>query len=77
MENLSINTGLSEYQIAIFTHRIHYLKDHFSKHPKDHHSKRGLMMLIGKRRRMLRYLKRTALSRYEMVIKSLKLRHIK
>jgi small subunit ribosomal protein S15 len=67
--------GSAPVQIALLTARINYLTDHFRKHKKDHHSRRGLLMMVGKRRRMLEYLKRTDLERYRQLIEDLGLRH--
>lgn len=68
------NSGKAEVQIAIMTARISYLTGHFADHKLDHHSKRGLMKLIGRRRRMLRYLAGKDEARYKAVIKELGLR---
>jgi small subunit ribosomal protein S15 len=70
----SKDTGSPEVQIAIITNRINYLTEHFSAHKKDHHSKRGLMKLVGQRKRLLEYLKQQDVKRYESLIKKLKLR---
>ena len=67
--------GSAPVQIALLTERINDLTDHFRKHKKDHHSRRGLLMMVGKRRRMLEYLKRTDLERYRQLIEDLGLRH--
>lgn len=67
--------GSAPVQVALLTSRINYLTDHFRKHPKDHHSRRGLLMMVGKRRRLLEYLKRTDLERYRTLIDDLGLRH--
>jgi small subunit ribosomal protein S15 len=67
--------GSAPVQIALLTERINYLTDHFRKHKKDHHSRRGLLMMVGKRRRLLEYLKRTDLDRYRQLIEDLGLRH--
>ena len=67
--------GSAPVQIALLTQRINELTDHFRKHQKDHHSRRGLLMMVGKRRRLLEYLKRTDLSRYRELIEDLGLRH--
>ena len=69
------DTGSPEVQIALLTARINELTDHFRKHTKDHHSRRGLLKMVGKRRRMLEYLKRTDLERYRQLIEDLGLRH--
>ncbi|MGH7553638.1 MAG: 30S ribosomal protein S15 [Longimicrobiales bacterium] len=67
--------GSAPVQIALLTARINDLTDHFRKHTKDHHSRRGLLKMVGKRRRMLEYLKRTDLERYRQLIDDLGLRH--
>ncbi len=68
------DTGSPEVQIALLTERIGYLTEHFKTHVKDHHSRRGLLRLVSKRRRLLDYLKRTSLDRYRKVVSSLQLR---
>lgn len=68
------DTGSAEVQIAVLTERIKNLTDHFKSHKKDHHSRRGLLILVGRRRRLLDYLKRSDQARYEDVIKRLGLR---
>lgn len=68
------DTGSPEVQIALLTERITYLTDHFRTHHKDHHSRRGLLKLVGRRRRLLKYLKGNHPDRYQAVIKSLGLR---
>lgn len=68
------NTGMPEVQIAIFTERIASLTEHFKGHVKDHHSKRGLYKLIGKRRALLDYLKKNNIERYRSLLKELKLK---
>ncbi len=68
------DTGSPEVQIALLTERINGLTDHFKLHSKDHHSRRGLLMLVGKRRRLLEYLRRNDVNRYREVIKRLGLR---
>jgi small subunit ribosomal protein S15 len=70
----SKDTGSPEVQIAIITNRINYLTEHFSTHKKDYHSKTGLMKLVGQRKRLLEYLKKQDVKRYESLIKKLKLR---
>lgn len=67
--------GSAPVQIALLTARINELTDHFRRHTKDHHSRRGLLRMVGKRRRMLEYLKRTDLDRYRQLIDDLGLRH--
>jgi small subunit ribosomal protein S15 len=68
------DTGSPEVQIAILSDRITYLTEHFQTHKKDHHSRRGLLKLVGRRRRLLRYLKSNQPDRYQAVVKSLGLR---
>ena len=67
--------GSAPVQIALLTQRINELTEHFRTHKKDHHSRRGLLMMVGKRRRLLDYLKRTDLERYRSLIDDLGLRH--
>ena len=68
------DTGSTEVQIAMLTERINHLTEHLRGHSKDHHSRRGLLMLVGKRRRFLNYLQRNNLERYRELIKELGLR---
>lgn len=68
------DTGSAEVQIALLTARINELTEHLRTHKKDHHSRRGLLMLVGRRRRLLGYLQRTDLDRYRALIKELGLR---
>jgi small subunit ribosomal protein S15 len=68
------DTGYPEVQIALLTTRINQLTDHLRMHKKDHHSRRGLLMLVGQRRRFLRYLERSDLERYRSLVKELGLR---
>jgi small subunit ribosomal protein S15 len=68
------DTGSPEVQIALLSERINYLTEHFKAHAKDHHSRRGLMMLVGQRRRLLDYLKTKDVKRYRGVIEKLGLR---
>jgi small subunit ribosomal protein S15 len=68
------DTGSAEVQIALLTERINDLTGHLREHGKDHHSRRGLLMLVGKRRRMLRYLERKNLERYRSLVAELGLR---
>ncbi len=68
------DTGSPEVQIAILSERITYLTEHFKVHKKDHHSRRGLLKLVGQRRRMLDYLKAKDLDRYKQVIERLGIR---
>ncbi len=68
------DTGSPEVQIALLTDRINHLTEHLKTHKKDHHSRRGLLMLVGKRRRFLDYLKNNDVERYRSVIAELGLR---
>jgi len=68
------DTGSAEVQIALLSSRIEYLTEHFKTHTKDHHSRRGLLMLVGQRRRLLDYLKRKDVERYRSMIERLGLR---
>ncbi|MFH0844174.1 MAG: 30S ribosomal protein S15 [Pseudomonadota bacterium] len=68
------DTGSPEVQIAILSSRIQYLTGHFQIHKKDHHSRRGLLKLVGQRRRLLNYLKQRDVGRYQSIIKELGLR---
>ncbi len=68
------DTGSPEVQIALLTNRINYLAKHFETHKKDFHSRTGLMKLVGRRKRLLEYLKQQDVSRYENLIQKLKLR---
>jgi len=68
------DTGSAEVQVALLTARINELNEHLRSHKKDHHSRRGLLMLVGKRRRLLGYLQRMDLDRYRALIKELGLR---
>jgi small subunit ribosomal protein S15 len=68
------DTGSPEVQIALLTKRIQYLTEHFKAHGKDHHSRQGLLKMVGKRRRLLDYLKRKDYDRYQQIIKRLGLR---
>lgn len=68
------DTGSPEVQIALLSERIKYLTEHFKIHTKDHHSRRGLLKLVGQRRRLLNYLKRKDIERYRAVIKELGIR---
>ncbi len=69
------DTGSSQVQVTLLTERINYLTDHFRKHAKDHHGRRGLLKMVGKRRRLLDYLKRTDLGSYRKLIDELGLRY--
>jgi small subunit ribosomal protein S15 len=68
------DTGSPEVQVAILSERINYLTEHFKSHAKDHHSRRGLLMLVGKRRRLLDYLKAKDVQRYADLIRKLNIR---
>jgi len=68
------DTGSPEVQIALLTSRISYLTEHVKVHKKDHHSRRGLLVLVGRRRRLLNYVKNKDISRYRTLIESLDLR---
>ncbi len=67
--------GSAPVQVALLTARIEDLKEHFERHRLDHHSRRGLLKMVGKRRRLLEYLKKTDLDRYRALIADLGLRH--
>ncbi len=67
------DTGSAEVQIGLLTRQIKELADHLKKHPKDHHSRRGLLMMVGKRRKFLQYLKRENQKHYEKIAKKLEL----
>ncbi len=68
------DTGSPEVQIGLLTHRIQYLTEHLKVHKKDHHSRRGLLMLVGRRRRLLNYVKDNDVKRYRTIIETLGLR---
>ena len=68
------DTGSPEVQVGLLTHRISYLTEHMKVHKKDHHSRRGLLMLVGKRRRLLNYVKSKDVNRYRTIIETLGLR---
>ena len=69
------DTGSADVQIALLTHRINHLTEHLQGNKKDHSSRRGLLMMVSQRRRLLDYLQNTDLGRYQSVAKKLKLRH--
>jgi small subunit ribosomal protein S15 len=69
-----VDTGSPEVQIALLTKRIEYLTEHFKAHGKDHHSRQGLLKMVGKRRRLLDYLKRKDLERYQRILGRLGIR---
>jgi small subunit ribosomal protein S15 len=68
------DTGSPEVQVALLTHRISYLTEHLKMHKKDHHSRRGLLILVGRRRRLLDYVKKKDIERYRTLIERLGLR---
>lgn len=68
------DTGSPEVQVGLLTHRISYLTDHLKVHKKDHHSRRGLLILVGRRRRLLNYVKNKDVKRYRTIIETLGLR---
>jgi len=68
------DTGSPEVQIALLSERIAYLTEHFKTHTKDHHSRRGLLKMVSKRRRLLNYLKKSSLDRYRKTVTALNLR---
>lgn len=70
----SMDTGSAEVQIALLTERINSLGDHFKHHKKDFHSRRGLLKLVGTRRRLLKYLKKKDIKGYEEILEKLNLR---
>jgi small subunit ribosomal protein S15 len=69
------DSGSTRVQVAILTDRINYLNDHFRGHKKDHHSRRGLLKMVGKRRRLLNYMKRTDVDGYRQLVQDLGLRY--
>lgn len=69
------DTGSTRVQVAILTERINYLTEHFRQHSKDHHGRRGLLKMVGKRRRLLNYMKRTDLDGYRQIVQDLGLRY--
>jgi len=69
------DSGSAQVQVALLTERINDLTDHFRLHPKDHHGRRGLLKMVGTRRRLLNYLKRKDLEGYRALIEELGLRH--
>ena len=68
-------TGSADVQVALLTQRINHLTEHLQTNKKDHSSRRGLLMMVGQRRRLLEYLQNEDLNRYQAVTKKLKLRH--
>jgi small subunit ribosomal protein S15 len=69
------DTGSTRVQVALLTERIKFLDDHFRAHKKDHHGRRGLLKMVGKRRRLLNYLKRTDVDGYRQIVSELGLRY--
>ena len=69
------DSGSTRVQVALLTERINELTEHFRLHPKDHHSRRGLLKMVGTRRRLLTYMKRSDLATYRALIEELGLRH--
>jgi small subunit ribosomal protein S15 len=69
------DTGSAEVQVALLTERINHLTEHLRTHTKDHHSRRGLLKMVGKRRRLLRYLESSDVDRYRSLVGELGLRH--
>ena len=69
-----VDTGSPEVQIALLSNRITYLTEHFKTHAKDHHSRRGLLKMVGRRRRLLDYLKKVDMERYRTIIEKLGIR---
>ena len=68
------DTGSPEVQIAMLTYRINYLNEHLKEHKKDHHSRRGLLKMVGQRRRLLNYVKKVDIERYRTILAKLNLR---
>ena len=68
------DTGSPEVQVGLLTNRIEYLTEHLKTHKKDHHSRRGLLMLVGRRRRLLNYVKYKDINRYRTIIETLGLK---
>lgn len=69
------DTGSTRVQVAVLTERINYLTEHFRTHAKDHHGRQGLLKMVGRRRRLLDYLKRTDVAGYRQIIQDLGLRY--
>jgi small subunit ribosomal protein S15 len=69
------DSGSTRFQVALLTERINHLTEHFRSHAKDHHSRRGLLKMVGKRRRLLDYMKRTDVGGYRQLIQELGLRY--
>ena len=74
MSGHATDTGSPEVQVALLTERINHLTEHLKVHKKDHHSRRGLLMLVGRRRRLLNYVKNKDVNRYRTIIETLGLR---
>lgn len=68
------DTGSPEVQVALLTERINYLTEHFKSNPKDHHSRRGLLLMVGRRRKLLDYVKKKDYMRYRKIIEALGIR---
>ncbi|MGH3545286.1 MAG: 30S ribosomal protein S15 [Mycobacteriales bacterium] len=68
------DTGSPEVQVALLTDRVNHLADHLKTHPHDHHSRRGLLLIVGRRRRLLKYLTKVDIARYRSLIEALGLR---
>lgn len=73
-KNHESDTGSPEVQVAMLTERINYLTEHFKANPKDHHSRRGLLLLVGQRRKLLDYVKKKDYLRYRRLIEALGIR---
>ena len=69
------DTGSTKVQVAVLTERINYLTEHFRTHQKDHHSRRGLLKMVGQRKRLLNYLRRTDVESYRQLVQDLGLRY--
>ncbi|HTK46780.1 MAG TPA: 30S ribosomal protein S15 [Gemmatimonadaceae bacterium] len=69
------DTGSARVQVALLTERINYLTEHFRTHKKDHHGRRGLLKMVGNRRRLLNYMKRTDIDGYRKIVQELGLRY--
>jgi small subunit ribosomal protein S15 len=69
------DTGSTRVQVALLTERINFLNDHFRAHKKDHHGRRGLLKMVGRRRRLLNYMKRTDVDGYRQIVSQLGLRY--
>jgi small subunit ribosomal protein S15 len=69
------DTGSARVQVAVLTERINYLTTHFREHRKDHHSRRGLLKMVGKRKRLMNYLRRTDVETYRQLVQELGLRY--